>query len=90
MWIEFTANGWSDFCYWCDADADISSRIRDLITDIRRDPFKGLGKPEALRHQLSGYWSRRINSEHRLIYKVSGERKELRITVIACRYHYAP
>lgn len=88
MVIEFTANGWADYCYWSDADPELASRIRDLIADIRRDPFKGLGKPEPLRHQLAGYWSRRVNSEHRLIYSVSGGRKDRRITIIACRYHY--
>jgi toxin YoeB len=88
MRIEFTTNGWSDFTYWLDHDMQLADRIRDLITDIRRDPFKGLGKPEPLRHQMAGFWSRRINSEHRLVYAVKGERGDRSVTILSCRYHY--
>lgn len=88
MRIEFTANAWADYCYWSETDPDIASRIPVLIEDIRRDPFKGLGKPEPLRHQLAGYWSRRINNEDRLVYAVSGERKDRQVTILTCRYHY--
>lgn len=88
MRVEFTPNGWADFCYWLDADKGKADRIRELITDIRRDPFKGLGKPEALRHQFAGFWSRRIDAEHRLVYAVSGGKDDRRVTVLSCRYHY--
>ncbi len=70
--------------HWQQADKKILKRINDLIKAISRDPFEGIGKPEPLRHGLSGYWSRRINDEHRLVCKVDGE--DLLITM--CRYHY--
>lgn len=70
--------------HWQQADKKILKRTNDLIKAISRDPFEGIGKPEPLRHGLSGYWSRRINDEHRLVYKVDGE--DLLITM--CRYHY--
>lgn len=88
MRIELTAHGWADFCHWLDMDAALAGRIRELIADIRRDPFKGLGKPEPLRHHLAGYWSRRINAEHRLVYAVSGAKPDQRVTVLSCRFHY--
>lgn len=88
MRIEFTANGWEDFCYWLESDAAQADRIRELIADIKRDPFKGLGKPEPLRHQLAGYWSRRIDAQHRLVYAVSGGKADRRVTILSCRYHY--
>ncbi|SDZ82245.1 toxin YoeB [Thiothrix caldifontis] len=70
--------------HWQQADKKILKRINDLIKAISRDPFDGIGKPEPLRHGLSGYWSRRINDEHRLIYKVEGED----FLIAMCRYHY--
>ena len=73
-----------DFNEWSRLDKAIHKRIVELLRDIRRDPFSGTGKPEALRHELSGYWSRRINQEHRLIYRVF----EDDIVVISCRDHY--
>jgi len=88
MQVGFTATAWAQFCDWLDTDTEKASRIRDLIADIRRDPFKGLGKPEPLRHQLAGYWSRRIDAQHRLVYAVSGGRDERRVTILSCCYHY--
>lgn len=70
--------------HWQQADKKILKRINDLIKAISRDPFDGIGKPEPLRHGLSGYWSRRINDEHRLVYKVEGED----LLIAMCRYHY--
>lgn len=70
--------------HWQQADKKILKRINDLIKAISRDPFEGVGKPEPLRHGLSGYWSRRINDEHRLVYKVEGED----LLIAMCRYHY--
>ncbi len=70
--------------HWQQADRKILKRINDLIKAISRDPFEGIGKPEPLRHGLSGYWSRRINDEHRLVYKVEGED----LLIAMCRYHY--
>ena len=70
--------------YWVQNDLKMVKRIIELLDDIQKTPFSGIGKPEPLKHELKGYWSRRINDEHRLVYKVSGEE----IIVIACRYHY--
>ncbi len=86
--VEFTPTGWEDYCYWAMTDPDIVKRIHELIKDIGRDPFKGIGKPEALRYDLAGFWSRQINGEHRLVYAISGEKKERKVTVLMCRYHY--
>lgn len=70
--------------HWQQADKKILKRINELVKAISRDPFDGIGKPEPLRHGLSGYWSRRINDEHRLVYKVEGED----LLIAMCRYHY--
>lgn len=89
MLIEFTQHGWDDFAYWLDNDPDIAKRIKELIKSIRDNPFKGIGKPEPLRYSLKGFWSRRISSEHRLVYKVSGKRGvDQKCSIIQCRFHY--
>ncbi|HYE76108.1 MAG TPA: Txe/YoeB family addiction module toxin [Blastocatellia bacterium] len=82
--IAFEAGAFQDFAEWARVDKKMHQRIVGLITDILRQPFSGLGKPEPLRHELQGYWSRRINDEHRLVYKVT----EQDIIIIACKYHY--
>jgi toxin YoeB len=82
--IVFTAKGWSDFIDWSKSDRKIFDKISILIEETSRTPFKGKGKPEPLRHQLKGYWSRRISEEHRLIYLVN----ENEIQIISCKYHY--
>ncbi|MFZ0930709.1 MAG: Txe/YoeB family addiction module toxin [Syntrophobacteraceae bacterium] len=84
MNILFTQVAWKDFEWFLDNDKQIATRIRKLLKDVIRDPEEGIGKPEKLKFQLSGYWSRRINQEHRLVYKVEGEN----IIVLSCRYHY--
>lgn len=88
MRIEFTAHGWADPCHWLDADPAMADRIRDLIADIKRDPFKGLGEPEPLRHHLAGFWSRRINGEHRSVHALSGTGPDQRLIALSCRFHY--
>ncbi len=89
MSFEFTPNAWEDFEYWMETDSDIVSKIRLLLKDITRSPFKGLGKPEALRYDLKGYWSRRITGEHRLVYKIEGKTgKGQKCIVLQCRFHY--
>ena len=89
MDISFTPNAWEEFEYWIDNDQDIVARIKDLIKSIRQDPFKGIGKPEPLRYDLKGYWSRRITGEHRIVYKVSGTKGvDQRCIIIQCRFHY--
>ena len=88
MRIEFTSHAWEDFGFWLEHDPGKVERIRELIKDIRRNPFSGIGKPEALRHGMAGYWSRRIDLEHRLVYAVSGQGDQRKVIIIACRYHY--
>lgn len=82
--IVFEASAFEDFNQWVSLDKKLHRKIINLIKDIDRSPFAGLGKPEPLRHDLKGYWSRRINDEHRLVYKVT----EDEIVIIACKYHY--
>ena len=89
MNIEFTVKGWEDFNYWITTDEDILIKIKDLIKHIQKDPFKGLGKPEPLKFGLQGFWSRRITSEHRLVYCISGTKgKDQKCSIIQCRFHY--
>ena len=84
MKVEFSESAWEDYLYWQKTDKAIRKRINGLIHDIQRSPFEGIGKPEPPRHALSGFWSRRINDEHRIVYAVEG--KVLRIAQV--RYHY--
>jgi toxin YoeB len=81
----FHQRAWEDYLYWLEQDKKIVRRINTLIKDIERQPYEGIGKPEALRHNLSGWWSRRITDEHRMVYRVQG--KELHIASL--RYHYS-
>ena len=81
---KFTDEAWNDYLYWQSQDRKTLKRINDLIKDVDRDPFAGLGKPEALKHSLSGCWSRRIDETHRLVYMVTDDE----VIIIACRYHY--
>ncbi|MBU6324658.1 MAG: Txe/YoeB family addiction module toxin [Bacteroidetes bacterium] len=91
MLIEFTITAWDDFCFWMEQDEEMLRKIKELLKAIRRDPFKGLGKPEPLKFSLHGCWSRRITGEHRLVYKISGTKGiDQKCTVIQCRYHYDP
>ncbi|MBN4069114.1 Txe/YoeB family addiction module toxin [Beggiatoa alba] len=84
MTLSWAATAWQDYLYWQQADKKILKRVNTLIKDIHRQPFEGLGDPEPLKHNWSGYWSRRINREHRLIYKVTDKV----IIIVQCRYHY--
>jgi toxin YoeB len=86
MRLSWSDEAWEDYLYWQQNDQKILLAINDLIKDIRRDPFKGLGKPEPLKHGLSGWWSRRVTREHRLVYRVSGKNAES-LEIIQCRYH---
>lgn len=89
MNFEFTENGWEDFQYWIETDSSIVSKIKDLLNEIKKTPFQGTGKPEPLRHDLKGFWSRRITGEHRLVYKVEGKKGiDQKCYVIQCRFHY--
>ncbi|MEM7536056.1 MAG: Txe/YoeB family addiction module toxin [Chloroflexota bacterium] len=82
--VVFEGSAFEDFTNWVKLNKKIHTRIVRLIKDIQRNPFTGMGKPEPLRHQLQGYWSRRIDNEHRLVYTVTDDD----IIIIACRYHY--
>lgn len=84
MTIQFTEEAWKDFEWFLDNDKPLVKRIRTLLKDMIRNPVEGIGKPEKLRFDLSGCWSRRINDEHRLVYKTEKDT----IIVISCRYHY--
>ena len=75
---------WGDYLYWQSHDKKTLKKINNLLKDINRSPFKGIGSPEPLKHDLSGYWSRRITLEHRLVYRVENGL----IKVLQCRYHY--
>jgi len=82
--LIFSGHAWDDYIYWQQTDKKILRRINALIKETMRNPFEGVGKPEPLKHALSGYWSRRITDEHRFIYKVSGDA----IHIAQLRYHY--
>lgn len=84
MKIVFADQGWEDFTHRIEHDRKIAARIVRLIREIEREPFAGLGKPEPLRHDLAGFWSRRITDEHRLVYSVDKER----LLIAQARYHY--
>jgi toxin YoeB len=88
MQTAFTDNAWEDYLYWQRNDADTLQKINDLIKEIKREPFKGTGKPEALKGNLAGYWSRRITREHRLVYRISGTKPNQTLTIIQARFHY--
>ena len=84
----WTRDAWEDYLYWQADDRAVAEKINELIRDARRDPFKGLGKPEPLKGDIKGWWSRRITGEHRLVYRVLGSPPEQRIEIVQCRYHY--
>jgi len=84
MKLIFSENAWQDYLYWQKNDKTNMKRINVLIRDIKRNKYEGIGKPEPLKHNLSGYWSRRITSEHRIIYKI----EDNSILIAQLRYHY--
>ena len=84
MRIIFSEEAWDEYLYWQRTDRTVVLRINNLIRDIQRTPFEGVGKPEPLRHVLAGYWSRRITDEHRLVYKVESDS----VLIAQVRYHY--
>ena len=86
--MTFATRAWEDYLYWRREDVDVLERINDLIEECRRDPFRGTGKPEPLKANYSGFWSRRITGEHRLIYRVQGKGDEQALLLAQCRFHY--
>ena len=84
MVLIFTENVWEDYLYWQKIDKKMVKKINELIKTIKGNPFEGIGKPEPLKYDLAGYWSRRIDQEHRLIYQIINDE----LFIYACRYHY--
>lgn len=84
MKIVFSAPAWEEYLHWQKTDRKVLARVNKLIRDVQRSPFDGIGKPERLQHALAGYWSRRINDEHRLVYRIEGDS----ILIAQVRYHY--
>lgn len=84
MNLVFSDDAWEEYLYWHETDPQMLKRIHQLIREIMRDPYRGIGKPEPLKHALQGYWSRRITGEHRIVYRVSGD--DVRIAQL--RHHY--
>ena len=85
MKYVFHQTAWEDYLYWLEQDKKILKRINRMIKDIERSPYEGVGKPEALKHNLSGWWSRRITDEHRMVYRV----KDGELHLASLRYHYS-
>jgi toxin YoeB len=85
MNLTFAEEAWADYIYWQREDKRMLKKINELIKDIKRMPFEGIGNPELLKHDWAGYWSRRINQEHRLVYKI----KDNSVLIAQCRYHYS-
>lgn len=88
MKLVWSAEAWEDYLFWQANDPSMTVKINGLLRDIRRAPFSGLGKPEALKADLSGWWSRRITGEHRLVYRLRGKGADQSIDIIMCRFHY--
>lgn len=84
MRLIFSDKAWSDYLYWQQTDKKILKKVNQLIKEIKREPFSGVGKPEPLKHELSGFWSRRITDEHRLVYEVT----DSSVAIASCRFHY--
>lgn len=84
MKLIFAEQAWEDYLYWQKSDKKLLKRVNVLIKEIQRDPFEGIGKPEPLKHALSGYWSRRLNDEHRIVYRI----KDDSLLIAQLRYHY--
>jgi toxin YoeB len=84
MRLIWSEKSWEDYLYWQSHDKKILKKINSLIKDIKREPFDGLGKPEPLRYELAGCWSRRITDEHRIVYEVADQD----ISIVSCRFHY--
>jgi toxin YoeB len=86
--VIFSGRSWDDYLHWQSHDRETLEKINTLIKDARRSPFRGLGKPEPLRNDMAGWWSRRIDNEHRLVYRVTGKGDAQALEIAACRFHY--
>lgn len=88
MKIAFHQRGWQDYGYWKANDAKMLARVDALITGAMRSTYRGIGKPEPLGENMSGWWSRRLDSEHRLVYRVAGKGEDQVLEILQCRFHY--
>ena len=88
MKLGFTTDGWEHYRYWIDHDKQMLKRLNRIIDDCLRSPYGGIGKPEALHMNLAGWWSRRIDGEHRLVYRVAGTKDDPVLEIAQCRFHY--
>jgi len=86
--LVFAERGWRHYRHWADTDPKILARVNRLIDECLRDPHRGTGKPEPLKGEMQGWWSRRIDDEHRLVYRVSGTMPDHRLEIAQCRFHY--
>lgn len=90
MRLLFSERSWTEYLYWQQNDQEIVEKINALIKDAKRSPFAGLGKPEPLKNELKGWWSRRLTREHRLVYRVVGTGEDQTLEIATCRFHYRP
>jgi toxin YoeB len=88
MEIRWSRDGWEDYLYWQETNINSLRKINEMIREISRNPFRGIGKPEPLRGELAGWWSRRISGEHRIVFQVRGKGEEQFIFIMMCRFHY--
>ena len=88
MKLGWTAKAWEDYLHWQHSDQAVLAKINELIRDMSRHPFVGLGKPEPLKNDMKGWWSRRITGEHRLVYRVTGTGDSQQLEIAQCRHHY--
>ena len=88
MKIVFWPTAWDDYLFWHKADVRMFEKLNQLVHECRRDPFRGTGKPEPLKDNMRGWWSRRIDREHRLVYRVSGSGDAQALEIAQCRFHY--
>ncbi len=88
MKVVFSDDGWAHYLHWQESDRKLLARLNSLIEECRRNPFRGTGKPEPLGGNMSGWWSRRIDGEHRLVYRASGKGNAQALEIAQCRYHY--
>lgn len=88
MRVAFSDDAWNEYQYWVETDLETLAKLNRLIEECRRTPFKGTGKPEPLKNDLKGWWSRRINRKDRLVYRVTGSQPNQALEIIQCRSHY--
>jgi toxin YoeB len=88
MKLVWTPNSWEEYEFWQKNDMQMVEKINELVRNCKRTPFQGLGKPEPLKGDFAGFWSRRISAEHRFVYRVSGSHEAQQLEIVQCRFHY--